>query len=41
MSKSVSGSPAIDQAIAGLTAGTVSTFILHPMDLIKTRLQGK
>ncbi|KXN66953.1 mitochondrial folate carrier protein [Conidiobolus coronatus NRRL 28638] len=39
MSKSVSGSPAIDQAIAGLTAGTVSTFILHPMDLVKTRLQ--
>lgn len=26
---------------AGLTAGIVSTLVTHPLDLIKTRLQGE
>jgi solute carrier family 25 folate transporter 32 len=29
----------VDQAIAGFTAGAVSTIILHPLDLLKTRFQ--
>ena len=32
--------PSIDQAISGFTAGAVSTAILHPLDLVKTRFQG-
>ncbi|KAK9767919.1 mitochondrial FAD carrier protein flx1 [Basidiobolus ranarum] len=39
MSKSFSGFPAIDQAVAGLTAGAVTTIVVHPLDVIKTRLQ--
>jgi solute carrier family 25 folate transporter 32 len=35
----VTGSKASDQALCGFTAGAVSTLILHPMDLLKTRLQ--
>mmetsp|Transcript_13267 Transcript_13267/g.21777 ORF Transcript_13267/g.21777 Transcript_13267/m.21777 type:complete len:340 (+) Transcript_13267:80-1099(+) len=31
--------PAINHAIAGATAGLVSTFLLHPVDVIKTRFQ--
>ncbi|KAJ8327606.1 hypothetical protein BDV3_003409 [Batrachochytrium dendrobatidis] len=31
--------PSIDQAISGFTAGAVSTAILHPLDLVKTRFQ--
>lgn len=27
-------------AVAGFVAGMVSTSVLHPMDLVKTRLQG-
>jgi hypothetical protein len=32
-------SPALVEAIAGLTAGVASTFAAHPLDVIKTRLQ--
>ena len=28
------------EIIAGLTAGVATTIIVHPLDLIKTRLQG-
>jgi len=38
---SFTGNPALDQAIAGFGAGAVSTIVLHPLDLIKTRFQGK
>ncbi|KAI5301836.1 hypothetical protein KEM56_001307 [Ascosphaera pollenicola] len=31
--------PSIVETVAGLTAGTVSTLVLHPLDLIKVRLQ--
>jgi len=30
----------IVESIAGLSAGLASTLIAHPLDLIKTRLQG-
>ena len=33
-------SPSFVETIAGFTAGIVSTLCLHPLDLIKTRLQG-
>jgi solute carrier family 25 folate transporter 32 len=36
---SFSGSKATDQAISGFTAGAVSTLVLHPLDLLKTKLQ--
>ncbi len=29
------------ESIAGFTAGTVSTLVVHPLDIIKTRLQSK
>jgi solute carrier family 25 folate transporter 32 len=29
------------ETLAGFTAGIVSTLSLHPLDLVKTRLQGK
>ncbi|KEF61601.1 uncharacterized protein A1O9_03169 [Exophiala aquamarina CBS 119918] len=32
-------SPATVEAVAGLSAGLVSTVIVHPLDIIKTRLQ--
>lgn len=28
------------ETVAGFTAGVVSTLCLHPLDLVKTRLQG-
>lgn len=28
------------ETVAGFTAGIVSTLCLHPLDLVKTRLQG-
>lgn len=31
---------ALVESIAGLSAGLASTLIAHPLDLIKTRLQG-
>ncbi|KAI9004397.1 solute carrier family 25, member 32b [Hyaloraphidium curvatum] len=33
------GTSVRDEAIAGLGAGAISTLLLHPLDLIKTRLQ--
>jgi solute carrier family 25 (mitochondrial folate transporter), member 32 len=33
--------PAAVETIAGLSAGLVSTIVVHPLDIIKTRLQGK
>lgn len=32
-------SPALVETIAGLSAGTMSTLAVHPLDVIKTRLQ--
>jgi hypothetical protein len=32
-------SPALVETIAGLAAGTASTLAVHPLDVIKTRLQ--
>jgi len=32
-------SPALVESIAGLSAGTISTLAVHPLDVIKTRLQ--
>ncbi|CAO0799189.1 unnamed protein product [Mucor circinelloides] len=37
--KSFTGSPHTDQALAGFGAGMVSTALLHPLDLIKIRFQ--
>ncbi len=34
-------SPSSIESIAGFTAGTVSTLVVHPLDIIKTRLQSK
>ncbi|KAJ8651831.1 hypothetical protein O0I10_012595 [Lichtheimia ornata] len=39
MTKSFTGSPHTDQALAGFGAGLVSTGILHPLDVIKIRFQ--
>jgi hypothetical protein len=38
--KSYFQSRARDQAVAGFLAGSVTTIVLHPLDLIKTRFQG-
>lgn len=32
---------ALRHAAAGLTAGAVTTAVLHPLDLLKVRLQGR
>lgn len=32
-------SPALVEAIAGLTAGSVATLVVHPLDIVKTRMQ--
>ncbi|KAL7925449.1 mitochondrial carrier domain-containing protein [Trichoderma austrokoningii] len=32
-------SPAIVESIAGLSAGTVATLVVHPLDIVKTRMQ--
>lgn len=34
-------SPAIVESIAGLSAGTVATLVVHPLDIVKTRMQSK
>ncbi|KAI9203681.1 mitochondrial carrier domain-containing protein [Polychytrium aggregatum] len=38
-SGTLTGSRSVDQALAGFSAGFVSTAVLHPFDLIKTRFQ--
>lgn len=40
MASGVFGSLTADQAVSGLVAGSVSTLLVHPLDMIKTRLQG-
>lgn len=34
-------SPSLVETIAGFTAGVVSTLAVHPLDIVKTRLQGE
>lgn len=34
-------SPAIVESVAGLSAGTVTTLVVHPLDIVKTRMQSK
>ena len=34
-------SPSLVESIAGFTAGIVSTLVVHPFDVVKTRLQSK
>jgi solute carrier family 25 folate transporter 32 len=34
-------SPAIVESIAGLSAGTIATLVVHPLDIVKTRMQSK
>lgn len=33
-------SPSVVETIAGFAAGISSTLVVHPLDVIKTRLQG-
>ena len=33
-------SPASIEAIAGLSAGSIATLAVHPLDIVKTRMQG-
>ncbi|GAH66791.1 unnamed protein product, partial [marine sediment metagenome] len=32
-------SPAAVESIAGLSAGVISTLVVHPLDIVKTRMQ--
>ncbi|KAI1328784.1 mitochondrial folate carrier protein, partial [Xylariaceae sp. FL0255] len=32
-------SPALVESVAGLTAGSVATLVVHPLDIVKTRMQ--
>lgn len=32
-------SPAQVESVAGLTAGSVATLVVHPLDIVKTRMQ--
>ena len=34
-------SPAVVESIAGLSAGTVATLVVHPLDIVKTRMQSR
>lgn len=34
-------SPAFVEAISGLTAGSIATLVVHPLDIVKTRMQSK
>lgn len=33
--------PPLIETIAGFTAGVASTIVVHPLDVVKTRLQGE
>lgn len=32
-------SPAVVESIAGLSAGIIATLVVHPLDIVKTRMQ--
>ncbi|EGR53092.1 uncharacterized protein TRIREDRAFT_74421 [Trichoderma reesei QM6a] len=34
-------SPALVESIAGLSAGTIATLVVHPLDIVKTRMQSE
>jgi solute carrier family 25 folate transporter 32 len=34
-------SSSLVETVAGFTAGVISTLAVHPLDIVKTRLQGK
>lgn len=34
-------SPALVESIAGLSAGSIATLVVHPLDIVKTRMQSK
>ncbi|OHW91749.1 mitochondrial folate carrier protein [Colletotrichum incanum] len=38
-SKNAGISPALIESIAGLSAGSVATLVVHPLDIVKTRMQ--
>lgn len=33
--------PAIVESIAGLSAGVIATLVVHPLDIVKTRMQSE
>jgi solute carrier family 25 folate transporter 32 len=35
------GSSALVETVAGLSAGTMAVLIVHPLDIIKTRMQSE
>lgn len=41
MTSKTQHSQPLAEAVAGFTAGVVSTLVAHPLDVLKTRLQGK
>ncbi|GJC82024.1 mitochondrial FAD carrier protein FLX1 [Colletotrichum liriopes] len=40
-SKNAGISPALVESIAGLSAGSVATLVVHPLDIVKTRMQSE
>jgi solute carrier family 25 folate transporter 32 len=34
-------SPGLVESIAGLSAGSVATLVVHPLDIVKTRMQSE